>query len=259
MELKNTTVDFKRFAELVLQAKGETRTMQQFAADLGTHPSTLSRIVHMKNTGPSAESLLKAIAEQADPESGVTFDMLMEVNGKKDKHKLIIDRMIKFEGQCKDIVINTLNERNIRFEEKNAEVKIGNLSTFQYDFAVEIDNIGLWAFDVKMSGVSNKKNKINVPVGGGATRQWLHTAMSSFYLNREIKKVSLIVMTRVEYLQICEIIMDLCIPDILSVILVSMTTGRVVDEFCSLRNDGTRNEAILKSTKEGVDDKKNSY
>lgn len=83
MTLKNKTVDFKRFAELVLQAKGDTRTMQQFAADLGTHPSTLSRIVHMKNTGPSAESLLKAIAEQADPESGVTFDMLMEVNGKK--------------------------------------------------------------------------------------------------------------------------------------------------------------------------------
>lgn len=66
-------------------------------------------------------------------------------------------------------------------------------------------------------------------------------------------------MTRVEYLQICEFIMDLCIPDILSVVLVSMTTGRIVDEFCSLRNDGTRNQAILKSTKEGVDDKENFY
>ena len=250
MTLKSTSVDFEKFAELLLKAKGEDRTMQQFAADIGTHPSTLSRIVHMKNTGPSAVSLLESIAEQADPESGVTLDMLMEVNGKKEKHKLRVDQLLELEGQCRDIVVNALNALDFEFDERGAEIAIGKLSSYSYDFAVEIKNFGIWAFDVKMSGISNRPNKPNVPVGGGATRQWINTALSSFYLNNNIKKISLLVTMRIEFLQLCEIISSMRIPDILSIVLVSPSDGRVIDEFCSLREDGTRHEPLLKSVKE---------
>ena len=79
-------VDKERLSNLVLRAKGENRSMRQFAEQIGTTPSTLSRLINMQ-TGTASDELIYKIAENADPESGVTLDDLMNAHGKSRSQK----------------------------------------------------------------------------------------------------------------------------------------------------------------------------
>lgn len=67
-------------AKLVTLAKGP-RSMRQFADELGVNPSTLSRIVNQKTASSNSDELILAISDHADPESGVTLEMLMVAHG----------------------------------------------------------------------------------------------------------------------------------------------------------------------------------
>lgn len=71
----------ERLAELVEKAIGPNRNQTEFAKQIGVNPSTISRIINMKNSGASSDELILAIAANADPKSGVTEEMLMEANG----------------------------------------------------------------------------------------------------------------------------------------------------------------------------------
>lgn len=73
--------DKETLATLVNMAKGESRTMKEYADACGIDPSTLSRIVNRKNRGKSKIENIEKLAEHADPDSGVTLDMLLEANG----------------------------------------------------------------------------------------------------------------------------------------------------------------------------------
>lgn len=74
--------DMKKMAELTARAKGN-RSLVEFADACGLNMSTLSRIINMKNTGPSVDDVLARIARNADPESGVTIEDLLEASGKE--------------------------------------------------------------------------------------------------------------------------------------------------------------------------------
>ena len=98
--------DKEMLSKLVIRAKGPMRSMRQFATDLNVNPSTLSRIVNMKVIGSSKDKLIADIAEKADPESGVTFEILMKAHGmekypnsnRMEKHKcrmIIQDEILK--------------------------------------------------------------------------------------------------------------------------------------------------------------------
>ena len=83
--------DKDRLSELVIKAKGPKRSMRKFAEDIGVNPSTLSRLVNQKTAGANTDRLIAEIAAHADPESGVTFEQLVEAHGLalKDRHYLI--------------------------------------------------------------------------------------------------------------------------------------------------------------------------
>mgnify|MGYP000108005743 FL=1 len=72
----------EKLAGLLIRAKGASRSMRQFALDCGVNPSTLSRIVNMKTSGACTDELIQKVAQNSDPESGITFEMLMDANGK---------------------------------------------------------------------------------------------------------------------------------------------------------------------------------
>ena len=74
--------DKEKLAELLVRAKGASRSMRQFALDCGVNPSTLSRIVNMKTSGACTDELLQKVAQNSDTESGITFEILMDANGK---------------------------------------------------------------------------------------------------------------------------------------------------------------------------------
>ena len=79
MRVKDPDKDL--LAELVVKAKGPKRSMRQFAEELNVSPSTLSRIANKKTVGTNSDLLIADIAEHADPESGVTFEKMMEAHG----------------------------------------------------------------------------------------------------------------------------------------------------------------------------------
>lgn len=74
--------DPKWLSELVSGAKGD-RSLAAFAEDCQLNISSLSRIINMKNNGPSSDEVLARIALNAAPESGVTIDELLMAVGKE--------------------------------------------------------------------------------------------------------------------------------------------------------------------------------
>ena len=73
--------DMETLADLTKRAKGDERSINEFARVCGVSPSTISRLINKKNTTPNKDSLIKAIADNAVPEGGVTLDMLLQAHG----------------------------------------------------------------------------------------------------------------------------------------------------------------------------------
>lgn len=73
--------DMEALGALTKQAIGEKRSITEFAEACGLAPSTISRILKAKFTNPVSDGVIKAIAENAEPGSGVTIWNLLAVHG----------------------------------------------------------------------------------------------------------------------------------------------------------------------------------
>lgn len=73
--------DDQKLSALVVKAKGINRSLNQFAKDCGVNPSTMSRLINMKNNTTCSEDLIAAIAKNADADSGVSLEDLLEAYG----------------------------------------------------------------------------------------------------------------------------------------------------------------------------------
>ncbi len=71
----------QKLAELVLKAKGENRSISAFARECEVSTSTLSRLINMETSKANSDDLILAIAEKANPESGVTLEALLDAHG----------------------------------------------------------------------------------------------------------------------------------------------------------------------------------
>lgn len=78
--VKTRAANADRFIELLTAAIG-TRSLREFARLCDCSAAALTRILHKQNTGASRIKLIEAIAQNADPRSGVTLEMLAEANG----------------------------------------------------------------------------------------------------------------------------------------------------------------------------------
>ena len=99
--------DMETLADLTKRAKGDERSINEFARVCGVSPSTISRLINKKNTTPNKDSLIKAIADNAVPESGVTLDMLLQAHG-LEKINVYEGKERKSESVLEDIVIDRL-------------------------------------------------------------------------------------------------------------------------------------------------------
>lgn len=89
----------ERLAELTLKAKGENRSLTEFAKACGVNVSTLSRVINQKTTKPNSDDLIAAIAGNADPDSGVTLQDLLEAHGLASitlKREPLVDGSIRY-------------------------------------------------------------------------------------------------------------------------------------------------------------------
>lgn len=76
------TPDFAVIASLVNRAKGQARSMAQFAEDTKIGPSTLSRIVNGKSTKPlSKDVIIKIYENRSEMDDVLLLDSLARANG----------------------------------------------------------------------------------------------------------------------------------------------------------------------------------
>ena len=104
------TVNKHELINLIILAKGE-RTTAEFAAICNTSPSSLSKITNGHFQRPLNINLLRAVAEAADPNSGVTLEKLMEANGRvtsTDNTRILGDRKFQIEKDMAVTISHTL-------------------------------------------------------------------------------------------------------------------------------------------------------
>ncbi|MBE5901584.1 MAG: helix-turn-helix domain-containing protein [Lachnospiraceae bacterium] len=103
--------DKSKLGEYIRQARG-TRSVRQFASELAVSPSTISRAENGKATGISLELLLE-IATHAEPNSGITFEKILEADGMKANQGVVESNLNSdFEQFAGDIIRGELFREN---------------------------------------------------------------------------------------------------------------------------------------------------
>lgn len=90
--------DRQRMADLVYEAKGEERSLRQFADDIEVNVSTISRITNQKIARHVDLEVIAKIAAGAESDNDMIFERLMEADGmkkiaanKKDEQMHMVD------------------------------------------------------------------------------------------------------------------------------------------------------------------------
>ena len=176
--------DFKVLSELTNKAKGN-RTVTEYAEQCGVNASTMSRIINGKVSTPISDELIVAIAANADPDSGVSFEALLKAHGLKlsegvpfsvahDLQHMLMQKMAdlsintnsmglttfagsgesKMEQNAREIIQNDLLTKGFKVAvEREVDLLEGVMFPYIADFVIETDALdadGLtrWAFDV---------------------------------------------------------------------------------------------------------------
>ena len=230
--------DKEELSRLVLIAKGSNRTMQQFAAEIGVTPSTLSRIVNMKNETPSSYKVIKSIASFAERDSGVTIEMLLKANGTEEK-KFDIIKTEQMSVENLNILVKKISE-NIG-EKGSLQKEWKSEPFYQFDFCIDTREFGLWAFDYKFGPSINW-----LPVGCGKSMLWISKAIAAMNCNKEIKRVSLVENRKLLYQQMKERLDQIKTERPISIIFISGQTGKIL-EATSMNMNGDKWNSIFEN------------
>ena len=231
--------DKEKLAELLVRAKGASRSMRQFALDCGVNPSTLSRIVNMKTSGACTDELLQKVAQNSDTESGITFEILMDANGKVPRRMTGKYTSMEFaitEKAITDILFKELVLRGYTLslpQERNEH----NALNYHYhtDWAVltnansDNDKMELWEFEIWHT-MLNEKNSIAHTVM--KLRQKFLMVLGLYYTGTmSPKKMSFVLTNREVYDRIVETLENIEFKDVFSIILVNLDEGKVEEEY----------------------------
>ena len=252
----------EELARLTALAKGECRSLREFAAACGVSTSTLSRIINLKSESdtPNSDLLIAAIAENADPKSGVTLSMLLDAHGIApmilanidsgeigssvviSSNKTVSNDIILTDGNilkgsknynlreevCREILQNELLYKKYDVSvdiRKNIVFKTDKLR-YVADFvfetnALEESGLKLWAFDVHNGTMRPLMHKLS----------WIFGMSYLDSLSNKKMKFSLITTEEKAFEDAKQRFVDVCIPDVISIIYIDLNKRRVVDEF----------------------------
>ena len=233
--------DCDQTVDLFNQAMG-SRSKRKFAQDLGVNVSTVSRI----STGQVKEisrPLLAKVAYAADPDSGVTLDKLMQAQGLIDSRERG-DLPVRFEESCRRIMADELLSRgfSVSYLSQNdiskAPAQVGA------SVSVETNAFGnekaLWIVECKMASQHSM-----LSIAYGRAENWINSAMAHYYCGGAAARISLIVDSRAAFEQIKTKLSELMIPNEISVILISLTEGKLLDEYVAPLIDGRTPTFVL--------------
>ena len=258
-----STPDKDRLAELVVRAKGPELSMSQFAKKCEVNPSTLSRIVNKKTTGKNSDALIFNIAENADPNSGVTFEMLMSAHGMKKRNlngKVDTEEYRAFEKNAADLVLSEIMKRGYKVQVPMTP-QVYNALNYHYrpDWEIATDAVtsdntmGQWLFEFwTMLGTEQqaiRKQTIKL-------RQKLLMVLGIYYMD-EVKadKLSFVVFNRKFYKLLKDTLEGICVKPWITIMLFDMEQAQFIEEFTFLSPDGSVRDSNMKiSMNEECDD-----
>lgn len=258
-----STPDKDRLAELVVRAKGPELSMSQFAKKCEVNPSTLSRIVNKKTTGKNSDALIFNIAENADPNSGVTFEMLMSAHGMKKRNlngKVDTEEYRAFEKNAADLVLSEIMKRGYKVQVPMTP-QVYNALNYHYrpDWEIATDAVtsdntmGQWLFEFwTMLGTEQqaiRKQTIKL-------RQKLLMVLGLYYMD-EVKadKLSFVVFNRKFYKLLKDTLEGICVKPWITIMLFDMEQAQFIEEFTFLSPDGSVRDSNMKiSMDEECDD-----
>ena len=258
-----STPDKDRLAELVVRAKGPELSMSQFAKKCEVNPSTLSRIVNKKTTGKNSDALIFNIAENADPNSGVTFEMLMSAHGMKKRNlngKVDTEEYRAFEKNAADLVLSEFMKRGYKVQVPMTP-QVYNALNYHYrpDWEIATDAVtsdntmGQWLFEFwTMLGTEQqaiRKQTIKL-------RQKLLMVLGLYYMD-EVKadKLSFVVFNRKFYKLLKDTLEGICVKPWITIMLFDMEQAQFIEEFTFLSPDGSVRDSNMKiSMNEECDD-----
>lgn len=258
-----STPDKDRLAELVVRAKGPELSMSQFAKKCEVNPSTLSRIVNKKTTGKNSDALIFNIAENADPNSGVTFEMLMSAHGMKKRNlngKVDTEEYRAFEKNAADLVLSEIMKRGYKVQVPMTP-QVYNALNYHYrpDWEIATDAVtsdntmGQWLFEFwTMLGTEQqaiRKQTIKL-------RQKLLMVLGLYYMD-EVKadKLSFVVFNRKFYKLLKDTLEGICVKPWITIMLFDMEQAQFIEEFTFLSPDRSVRDSNMKiSMNEECDD-----
>lgn len=231
-------------AEYVVRAKGPERSMRQFAEEIGVNASTLSRIVNKKTVGANSDSLIADIAANADKNSGITFEMLMQAHGMENTDVrgngyLRYEREV--ERSLKSIVIDALLGRgySVTLREPIRHKTISGRFVFDMDITTNAiqEEDGLWGFDFCMmlqqpSRVTSGSVSHQIRMRGyNLMRRLMRLSALFADYNYEYKRVSLVTVDSDAFYEAAERLKECYLKYAVTLVLVNLETGNVDDEF----------------------------
>lgn len=243
--------DTQLFAELTKKAIGPNRSLTSFADACNLSKSTVSRILNQQFKSTSSDKVIQAIAANADPQSGVTAELLLKAQGRVpvridgvqiNYNSPIANAVVPTSSTkrrsakstglhsdiAQEIICNALLEKGYRIsviDQKNV-VSIPGLS-YKADFVIEINNaqkrlgFNRWAFDVHMDGIRPIMHKMSWIFG---------TAYLESFRDHKTK-MSLIVDNKAEFDEVKKLLQQVQIHDLVSIILIDANNRRIVEEF----------------------------
>ena len=228
----------EKLAELLIRAKGASRSMRQFALDCGVNPSTLSRIVNMKTTGACTHELIQKVAQNSDPESGITFEILMDANGKVPRRMTGKYTSKEFEATEKsitDIIFKELEDRGYRTSILEGENKHNALNyRYRTDWVISTDansdsgEMEIWEFEIWHTML--EKNSVAHTVM--KLRQKFLMVLGLYYVGTmNPKKMSFVLTNREVYDRMVETLENIKFKDVFSLILVNLDENKVEEEY----------------------------
>ncbi|MGN0351345.1 MAG: hypothetical protein ACI4ES_06790 [Roseburia sp.] len=254
--------DKEELARLTALAKGENRSLREFALACGVSTSTLSRIINMKSDSdtPNSDSLIASIAENADPDSGVTLGMLLDAHGIApmmlapiesgevgssvviSSNKSISNDIVRMDGTkisgakncslrenlCREILQNELISRGFELSVETRKNIVFSTDKLRYvaDFVFETNalkdkGISTWAFDVHNGVMRPLMHKLS----------WVFGMTYLDPLRKKEMKFSLITTEEKAFEDAKGRFLDVCVPDLISIIYIDINNRKVVDEF----------------------------
>lgn len=222
---RTEAVNTEETIALVKAAMG-SRSMREFAEAMGMNQSNLSRILNGKVTEIRPYTLA-SIAREASPESGVTIEKLMKAQGltipeerdpikKRDRgesHKIITDELL-------------LSGYNVKLEKYYKPKALGTVLIDGY--AIKTDAL---PGDVEDWVFIDKLVKFYPRVSVALIEGWIDGAMALYYRGLKAKRVSIVVDSEDLFRGMKVLMSRIVVKDEISVILVSMDEGKVMDEY----------------------------